>query len=81
MVFALHYKFLREFCVFTGKFGQCGTLEEGANEITMLLEKIIFGPPPPNFTPTPPMGFAKGLPGDKEAGLMAQAGYPILQMP
>jgi len=35
----------------------------------MLLEELIFGPPPPGFTPTPPMGFAKGLPGEKEAGV------------
>lgn len=69
MVFALHNKYLKDFCVFTGEFGWCGILEEGTKELTMLLEELIFGPPPPGFTPTPPMGFAKGLPGEKEAGV------------
>lgn len=69
MVFSLYNKYLKDFCVFTGEFGYMGVLEEGAEELTMLLEELIFGPPPPNFHPTPSMGFAKDLPGDKEASV------------
>jgi hypothetical protein len=64
MVYALHGKYLKEFCLFTGEFGYAGILEDGANKLTMQLEEMVYGPPPPNFHPVPPMGFAKGLPGN-----------------
>ena len=69
MKLALYQKYLKDICVFTGKYGYMGILEDGAEEMTMRLEELIFDPPPPNFTPTPPMGFAKGLPGDKESAI------------
>jgi len=69
MIFSLHNKYLKDFCIFTGQFGHCGILEDGAQEMTMKLEELIYGPPPPNFTPTPTLGFAKGLPGDREAAV------------
>lgn len=69
MIFALHNKHLKDFCIFTGKFGYMGILEDGAKKMTMILEELVFGPPPPDFIPTPPMGFAKGLPGDREAAV------------
>jgi len=58
---------LRDICIFTGRSGYAGTLEEGTEELTMVLEKMVYGPPPPSFTPTPSMGFAKGLPGENTA--------------
>lgn len=78
MIFALHYKYLKDFCIFTGKFGYAGILEEGAEKLTMQLEELVFGPPPPNFFPSPHMGFAKGLPGEKEAAVNGPAwlSYP-----
>ncbi len=69
MLFASQHKHLREFCVFPGKFGVCGTLEPGAEKLMMELEQLYFGPPPPGFHPTPSSGFAKGLPGAEEAGI------------
>jgi len=69
MTFSLHNKYLKDFCIFTGKFGRAGILEDGAKDMTMFLEELVFGPPPPNFTPTPCMGFAIGLPGNKEAAV------------
>jgi hypothetical protein len=69
MVYALWAKNLKNFCVFTGKHGCAGTLENGANELANSIEEAIFGPPPPNFIPTFPSGFVKGLPGEKEASV------------
>jgi hypothetical protein len=69
MIFAIHNKYMEDICVFTGEFGCMGILEEGANELTQELEELLYGPPPPNFTPTPVMGFAKGLPGDEKASV------------
>ncbi|MBA4336411.1 hypothetical protein C0416_01370 [bacterium] len=69
MIFALNNKHLKDFCVFTGKPGNMGILEDGAKELTMELEKLIYGPPPPGFTPTPVGGFAKELPGDSGAAV------------
>lgn len=69
MIFSLHNKYLKDFCVFTGKFGYAGILEDGAKEMTMMLEELVFGPPRPNFIPAPSLGFAKGLPGNKEAAV------------
>lgn len=58
---------LKDICVFTGKPGYAGTLEKGAEELTMVLEEMLYGPPPPDFTPVPSLGFGKGLPGAKTA--------------
>ena len=58
---------LKDICIFTGRPGYAGTLEEGAEKLTMVLEEMIYGPPPPDFTPVPSLGFAKGLPGAKTA--------------
>ncbi|HNX29468.1 MAG TPA: hypothetical protein PKN87_08690 [Syntrophomonadaceae bacterium] len=69
MVSALNYKYLKEFCIFTGQFGGCGLLEDGTREVSNILEEMIYGPPPPNFTPTFPMGFSMGLAGDETASI------------
>jgi hypothetical protein len=58
---------LRNICIFTGKPGYAGILEEGTKELTMILEEMIYGPPPPDFMPVPSLGFAKGLPGENSA--------------
>ncbi len=69
MIYALHHKYLKDFCVFTGKFGYMGIIEDGAGEVTKTLDELIFGPPPPNFTPVHPIGFAKGLPGSGKSAV------------
>ncbi len=63
MLLALNAEHLKNFCVFTGRLGSLGPTERGSNELTRELELAIFGRPPENFNPTPPMWFAKGLPG------------------
>src|SRR5690242_9467337 len=65
MVLAINARHLADFCVFTGKFGTMGTLEEGARQLTYQLEALIFGPPEENAIPLINMGFAKALPGEK----------------
>lgn len=57
-IFSIYKQYLNNFCVFTGKFGSPGILEKGAKDLTKILEELIYGPPPPNFIPTYPMGFA-----------------------
>ncbi|WP_206460543.1 hypothetical protein [Anaerovorax sp. IOR16] len=69
MIFALHNKYLSDICVFTGEFGNLGVLEKGASDLTKELEELVYGSPPSNFTPTPVMGFSKGLPGDEKASV------------
>lgn len=69
MLVASQHRHIKEFCVFPGAFGYCGTLEPGAEKLMMELEQLYFGPPPPGFHPTPIAGFAKGLPGSMEAGI------------
>jgi hypothetical protein len=76
MNFSLHVKHVRDFCIFTGQPGTCGTLEDGSNELTMQLEELVFGPPPPNFTPTPTMGFNKGVAGKLKMDFRAQVNAP-----
>ncbi len=44
-----------------------GVLEPQAKELMMVLEEMIYGPPPPNFLPTPSLGFSKGLQGSSSA--------------
>jgi hypothetical protein len=69
MVYAVHGRYLRDFCVFTGKPGYPGILEPGAEELTKEFEEVIFGPPPEGFFPSYSLGFAKGLPGDEQAAV------------
>jgi len=64
MKFAKYAKILKDICIFTGKPGHAGVLEDGAKELVMVIEEMIYGPSPPNFTPCPSLGFAKGLPGE-----------------
>jgi hypothetical protein len=61
MEFALHVKYVRDFCIFTGNPGMMGTVEKEAYPLMMALEQLIFGPPPPGFIPTPSLGFCKGF--------------------
>ena len=68
---ACQHKYIKEFCVFPGTFGVCGTLEPGAEELLMAMEAQYFGPPPPGFHPAPSIGFAKGLPGLDKRGINA----------
>ena len=78
MEFACHLKHLRDFCIFTGSEGQMGGLEEGAGELMMVIEEMIFGPPPPGFIPTPSLGFCKGLEDDVRVQINAPSSiaYP-----
>jgi hypothetical protein len=59
MVFALHVKYVRDFCIFTGDPGMMGHVEREAAPLMMSLEELVFGPPPPGFIPTPSLGFCK----------------------
>lgn len=67
MKFAKYAKILKDICIFTGKPGYAGVLEEGAKELVMVIEEMIYGPPSSNSTPCPSLGFAKGLPGESSA--------------
>jgi len=67
MKFAKYAKILKDICIFTGKPGHAGVLEDGAKELVMVIEEMIYGPPPPNYTLCPFLGFAKGLPGESSA--------------
>lgn len=67
MRFAKHAKILKDICIFTGKPGHAGVLENGTNKLMMVIEEMIYGPPPPNFSPMVSSGFAKGLPGESSA--------------
>lgn len=69
MIYAMNYKYIKEFCIFKGKKGYIGTLEEGANDLAKQLEELIYGKPPKNFTPSFEGGFAIGIPGDKDLSL------------
>jgi hypothetical protein len=69
MVYALGARHLQKFCVFTGRPGYPGLLEPGAEDLLKEFEQLIYGPPPPGFSPTYRLGFAKGLPGDDEAAV------------
>jgi len=52
----------------TGKAGYIGTLEVETPPVVMQLEELIYGPPPPNFTPTPNMGFNQPVGSDQVNG-------------
>jgi hypothetical protein len=71
MEWALDADYLHQFCLFTGRWGYPGILEEGAQQLALQLEELIYGPPPPNFSPVLTCGFAKALPGNTGAGVNA----------
>lgn len=72
--FAINYKFIKDFCVFTGKYGYLGTLEDGAGEIADDLEKLIFGEPPENFYPTYASGLSISYPAIMKHPLISRVG-------
>ncbi|MBU0999731.1 hypothetical protein KKG24_05560 [Patescibacteria group bacterium] len=55
--FILQYSDLLGIFKPTGKAGYMGVLEPETEPVVKRLEEIIYGPPPPNFTPTSNMGF------------------------
>lgn len=63
MTIAMNSHHVHDFLVFPGQYGFAGILEPGASELALELESLIYGPPPEGFTPTPHLGFAKGVPG------------------
>ena len=69
MVYALNRDAVSDFCVFTGKPGYAGLLEEGTKDLVREFELAVYGPPPENFYPSYNLGFAKGLPGPKDAAV------------
>ena len=69
MIYAVNAKYLKDFCVFTGRFASFEQFQEGAGELAHELEELIFGPPPKDFFPTVNLRFSKGLPGDDRAGI------------
>jgi hypothetical protein len=69
MIYALHSKSLKEFCVFGGKDRYAPDLEPGTIELTHYLGELIYGPFPADFFPSYKTKFVKGLPGDKDAAV------------
>ena len=62
--FVLHRHHVSDWCIFTGTDADVtGALEPGTDDVAKALEEAIFGPPPPNFFPAWPQGFAQGIPG------------------
>lgn len=55
--FVYDYGELQDIFIPTGKAGYMGVLEPETEVVTKQLEELVYGPPPPNFTPTPNMGF------------------------
>lgn len=55
--FVYEYGELQDIFVPTGQAGCMGLLEPETEKVTKQLEELVYGPPPPNFTPTPNMGF------------------------
>lgn len=78
MIYALHKKHLKDFCVFTGKDHYMPMLEEGAEELMHYLGELIYGPFPSDFTPVYNTRFVKGLPGDGNTAVSAPSAisYP-----
>ena len=60
---------LKSFCVFTGQFGQTGSLEDGTMDLAWHLEECIYGPPPDDFTPIIRSGFSTAMPGGEKASI------------
>jgi hypothetical protein len=52
-----YYGELQSIFIPTGRSGFMGILEKETQPVVTQLEELIYGPPPPNFTPTPNMGF------------------------
>lgn len=79
MRYAVSAKHLKDFCVFTGKFGYAGISEEGTDDLAKELEEFIYGPPPPGFEPMICGGFARQIPGNQESGVNAPGWitYPV----
>lgn len=69
MTYALNRQHVADFCVFNGKFGYLGVLEDGTDDLVRDFEEAIYGPPAQGFEPSYRMGFAKGLPGSDDAGV------------
>lgn len=67
MISALNHKYLKDFCVFTGKVGVVSDLQDGTKELIHILYQLVHGSPPPNFIPTISLGCSKALPGEKDA--------------
>jgi hypothetical protein len=59
--FSLHVKYVRDFCIFTGSAEGTGTTEPEVGALMAALEELIYGPPPPGFTPTHSLRFSKGF--------------------
>lgn len=57
LIFLRDYKELLNIFVPTGRWGLMGLLEKETQPIVMEIEELVYGPPPPNFTPTPSFGF------------------------
>ncbi len=70
-----YYRELRGIFIPTGKTGYMGILEEETQPVVMQLEELIYGPPPPNFTPTPNMGFNQPA-GDDQINAPSWLSYP-----
>lgn len=69
MVYAINRDAVSDFCVFPGRPGHAGSLEEGTKDLVREFELAIYGPPPKNFFPSYNLGFAKGLPGPQHAAI------------
>lgn len=69
MVYAINRDAISDFCVFTGRPGYAGSLEDGTRDLVREFELAIYGPPPKNFFPGYNLGFAKGLPGPQNAAV------------
>ena len=69
MIYAINRDAISDFCVFTGKPGYPGLLEEGTKDLVREFELAIYGPPPENFFPSYNLGFAKGLPGPQDSAV------------
>ena len=66
--FALHYKHLVDFCVFSADSRHLQErLEPGTYRVVDMLEEMVFGPRPEGNLPIYSGPWVKGLPGDDEA--------------
>jgi hypothetical protein len=74
MIFAGIRKYVDDFCVFAGTAGGTFGIDGQTPQMALALDELIFGPPPPDFIPTPMTGFVKALPGDDVA--VAQVSAP-----
>jgi hypothetical protein len=70
-----YYSELSDIFIPTGKSGCMGTLENETQPVVMQLEELIYGPPRPNFTPTPNLGFNQPA-GDDQINAPSWISYP-----